>query len=182
MYFLPVAQGFSPVIPDDYGRASHASIRTLFRMDSDTAIQASLTRYDEELLRAVAARLFKPRNQWPVDELIARAVETLANPPVIDRRIKDLPPSCRSLLAAVGLTRRLEWPVGRLLELLASMGHAEGLAPLLTLLDAGMVFPTVCKNNFSPPKHKSIRGRNKCIGRHNDLIAFFDVDQNGCHF
>jgi len=110
-------------------------------MDSDSPIQGVLARYDETLLRAVAARLFKPRNQWPVEELIARTVETLGNPPVIDRRLKDLPPSCRTLLAAVGLTRRLEWPVGRLLEVLASMGHSEGLAPLLALLDAGLAFP-----------------------------------------
>ncbi|MSR53749.1 MAG: hypothetical protein EXS09_10735 [Gemmataceae bacterium] len=120
-------------------------------MDSDSVLQAVLFRYDESLLRAVASRLFKPRNQWPVEELIARTVETLGNPPVIDRRLKDLPPSCRNLLAVVGLTRRWEWPVGCLLELLASMGYSEGLAPLLALLDAGMAFPVL------PEAVKSLR-------------------------
>jgi hypothetical protein len=112
-------------------------------MEPDSVARATLARYDETLLRAVAARLFKPRSQWPVDELVARAAETLTNTPVVDRRLKDLPPSCRALLAAVGLARRNEWPVGQLLELLATLGHAEGLAPILTLLDSGLALPVL---------------------------------------
>ena len=111
-------------------------------MASDYVARA-LARFDESLLRAVAARLFKPRSHWPVEELIARATETLANTPVIDRRLKELPPSCRTLLAAIGLTRRSEWTVGQLLEFLATLGHAEGLAPVLTLLDSGLAIPIV---------------------------------------
>ncbi len=110
-------------------------------MQSDESVQSSLARYDEALLRAVAARLFKPRSQWPFDELVTRAAETLTNLPVIDRRLKELPPSGRALLAAIGISRRCKWRVGQLLELLATLGHAEGLAPILTLLDAGMVVP-----------------------------------------
>jgi hypothetical protein len=112
-------------------------------MESDSAVRASLARYDEALLRTVAARLFKPRSHWPADDLIARAVEALANPPVIDRRLKDLPPAARHLLAAVGLSRRYEWPVGQLLALLAALGHSEGLTPIHTLLDAGLAVPIV---------------------------------------
>jgi hypothetical protein len=104
-------------------------------------VSRALAQYDEALLRAVSGRLFKPRNQWPVDELIVRAVETLSNPPVIDRRLKELPPSCRALLAAIGWTRRFEWPVGQLVELLSVLGYTEGLAPVLTLLDAGLFIP-----------------------------------------
>lgn len=110
-------------------------------MESDTVLRATLARYDESLLRAVSVRLFKPRSHWPVDELIVRSVDTLANPPVIDRRLRELPPSCRELLAAIGLTRRQEWRVGQLLELLAALGHSEGLAPILTLLDSGLFVP-----------------------------------------
>jgi hypothetical protein len=112
-------------------------------MESDRAVRGALARYDEPLLRAVAARLFKPRSHWPADELVSRAVESLNNTPVVDRRLKDLPPSCRSLLAAIGLSRRREWPVGRLLELLAVLGHSEGLAPILSLLDAGLFVPVL---------------------------------------
>src|SRR5262245_1888395 len=105
------------------------------------AVRAALSRYDESLLRTVSARLFKPRSHWPADELIDRVVESLANPPVIDRRLKDLPPAARTLLAAIGLSRHYEWPVGQLLALLAALGHAEGLAPIQSLLDSGLAIP-----------------------------------------
>ena len=115
-------------------------------MQSDRAVRAALARYDEPLLRAVAARLFKPRNQWPADELIDRAAETLTNPPVIDRRLKDLPPSARTLLTTIGLSGQNEWPVGQLLALLATLGHAEGLSPILTLLDGGLAIPVLSES------------------------------------
>src|SRR5436189_196184 len=79
---------------------------------SDVAVRASLARFDDSLLRAVAARLFKPRSQWPTEELIDRAVEALSNAPVIDRRLKDLPPAARHLLASIGLSGRADWPLG----------------------------------------------------------------------
>ncbi|HJZ91514.1 MAG TPA: helicase-associated domain-containing protein [Gemmataceae bacterium] len=107
------------------------------------AVRAGLARYDEPLLRAVAARLFKPRNQWPPDELAARAVATLSNTPVIDRRLKELPPSPRHLLATVGRSRHSTWTVGQLLALLGALGHSEGLAPILILLDTGLAVPVL---------------------------------------
>lgn len=106
-------------------------------------VRAALARYDEALLRAVSAKLFKPRSQWPPDELVTRAIDTLANAPVIDRRLKELPPAGVQLLAAVGLSRHFDWPVGQLLALLGTLGHAEGLAPVLTLLDAGLMVPVL---------------------------------------
>jgi Helicase conserved C-terminal domain len=122
------------------------------------AVRVALTQYDESLLRAVSARLFKPRSQWPPDELIARAVETLGNAPVIDRRLKDLPPACRQLLAAIGLSRHTEWAVGQLLALLGTLGHNEGLAPVLTLLDAGLVLPVL------PEEGRPIRSWEEWLG------------------
>ena len=121
-------------------------IRIVFRMESasDAAVRASLARFDDSLLRAVAARLFKPRSQWPTEELIDRSVEALSNAPVIDRRLKDLPPAARHLLASIGLSGRAEWaewPVGQAVALLATLGHAEGLAPILATLDAGLAVP-----------------------------------------
>ena len=131
--------------PQVVGRAG--PIRTLFRMESDPAwaeaVRAALARYDEPLLRTVSAKLFKPRSQWPPDELVARAADTLANAPVLDRRLKDLPPAGRQLLAAVGLSRHRDWPVGQLLALLGTLGHSEGLAPILTLLDSGLIVPVL---------------------------------------
>src|SRR5262245_23515735 len=101
----------------------------------------ALARYDESLLRQVAARLLRPRNQWPADELIDRAAAALDNAPVIDRRLKELPPACRALLALVGVSRQPRWRVGPLLGLLAALGHAEGLTPVLRLFEEGLLFP-----------------------------------------
>jgi Helicase conserved C-terminal domain len=137
-----------------------AAIRIVFRMPSapDAAVRTALARYDDSLLRAVAGKLFKPRSQWPADELIDRAVDALANTPVIDRRLKDLSPACRQLLAAIGLSRRTDWPVGQLLALLATLGHTEGLGPIQALLDAGLAVPILLEGE------KPIRGWEDWLG------------------
>ncbi len=101
----------------------------------------ALGRYTEPLLRTVAAHLVKPRSAIPVDELADRCFATLTNPPVVDRRIKDQSDAARKLLALVGLSRRPAWKVGHLLTLLAALGHADGLAPVLELLQNGLLFP-----------------------------------------
>ncbi|MGL6073823.1 MAG: hypothetical protein ACRC8S_06640 [Fimbriiglobus sp.] len=104
-------------------------------------LQDALTRYSEDLLREVAGRLVKPRTQIPNEELIERCTSTWANPPVLDRRIRDLPESSRKVLAIVGLSRRCRWKIGGLLTILASLGHQEGLTPITTLLDCGLAIP-----------------------------------------
>ena len=101
----------------------------------------ALSRYAEPLLREVASRLVKPRTPIPADELADRCVATLTNPPVIDRRIKEQPVAARKLLALVGLSRRPTWRIGHLVPMLASLGHAEGLAPAVALLQAGLLYP-----------------------------------------
>ena len=104
-------------------------------------VRGVLRHYDEELLRQVAAKLYRPRSQWPVDELVERCVATLENAAVIDRRISDLDPVSRKLLALIGHSRKPRWKVGGLLEMLAALGHAEGLRPVLTLLGHGLLYP-----------------------------------------
>ena len=69
----------------------------------------TLERYSEPLLRQVTTRLLRPRNQWPVEELIERSIETLGNAVVIDRRLKDLPVASRRLLAAVAISGQPVW-------------------------------------------------------------------------
>lgn len=101
----------------------------------------TLSRYSEHRLRSVAVRLTRPRLIQPLDELLDRSIATLTNPPVIDRRIKDLPPASRKLLALVGLSRQARWKVGHLLALLAALGHAEGFAPIAESLEAGLLYP-----------------------------------------
>ena len=53
-------------------------------------LRQTLASYDEPLLRQIAARLIRPRNQWPVEELIERCVAGAENPAVLDRRLADL--------------------------------------------------------------------------------------------
>src|SRR5262249_24012075 len=100
-----------------------------------------LARYDEPLLRQVVQRMLKPRNQWPVEELIERSVTALTNAAVIDRRLKDHSPASRKLLAVIGLSRQPVWRVGHLLAVLATLEHAEGLAPIFELVEAGLLHP-----------------------------------------
>src|SRR5262245_46023818 len=90
-------------------------------------MRRTLARYDEALLRQVAARLVKPRNQWPAEELVARCADTAANPVVIDRRLQDLAPAARQVLALVGHSRQPHWGVGSLVEMALALGHADGL-------------------------------------------------------
>jgi len=104
-------------------------------------LRQTLRRYDEPLLRRVAARLVKPRGQWPVEELIERCVATIGNAPVIDRRCQDLEVASRRLLALIGHSRQPRWYVGNLVEMLAALGHADGLMPVLTLLETGLLTP-----------------------------------------
>jgi len=101
----------------------------------------ALSRYAEPLLRQVVQRHLKPRNQWPPEELIDRSVAALTNAAAIDRRLKELPESCRKLLAVVGLSRQPVWRVGHLITLLATLGHTEGLTPILELVEGGLIHP-----------------------------------------
>jgi len=104
-------------------------------------VRDALTLYAEPLLRQVAAKLVRSRSNQPIDDLLDKAVGTLANPPVIDRRIKDLTPAARTVLAVIGLSRQPRWKVGHLLSLLAAFGHAEGFTPIQEALEAGLLVP-----------------------------------------
>jgi Helicase conserved C-terminal domain len=103
--------------------------------------RTTLQGYEEGLLRRVAARLFRPRNQWPVADLIDRTLATLTNIPVLDRRIKDLSPPCRQVLALIGRSQQPRWAVGSLIEMLRMLGQNDGLEPIQTLFETGLLFP-----------------------------------------
>lgn len=111
--------------------------------------RGALARYSEPLLRAVAGRLVRPRTNLPVEELLDKSVATLANVPVIDRRIKDHPAATRKLLALIGLSRQPRWRVGHLITLLAAVGHSDGFAPVEAALCGGLLFPALATD--TPP-------------------------------
>jgi hypothetical protein len=104
-------------------------------------LKQTLERYDGALVREVAGRLIRPRNEWPVNELIERCAATATNAPVIDRRLRDLDPAARRALALIGHSGQPRWRLGSLLELLAALGHAEGPRPIFALLEAGLLYP-----------------------------------------
>src|SRR5262245_36867617 len=104
-------------------------------------LRAALSSYAEPLLRQVATRLARVRNQWPAAELIERCMATLSNAATVDRRLGELTPLCRQLLAVMGYTREPRLPVGDLVELALALGANDGLQPVLDLLEAGLLFP-----------------------------------------
>jgi hypothetical protein len=109
-------------------------------------LKAALQRYDPALVKQVAARLVRPRNEWPVDDLIERCAAAAGNTPLIDRRLRELDPAARRVLALIGHSRQPRWRLGSLLELLAALGHAEGPRPVFTLFEAGLLFPDLPEN------------------------------------
>jgi hypothetical protein len=108
----------------------------------------TMGRYDETLLRKVAGRLVRPRGQWPVSDLISRCVEMLDNPVALDRRIAELDPSSRQVLAMLGHSRQPTWRLGSVVEFTMALGHADGLAPVLDLLEAGLIYPMLGPSTF----------------------------------
>ncbi|MCE9532070.1 MAG: helicase-associated domain-containing protein [Planctomycetes bacterium] len=114
-------------------------------------VRDALSRHAEPLLREIIQRLLKPRNQWPIEELIDRSVAALTNAAVVDRRIKELAPASRKALALIGLSRQPLWRVGHLISVLATLDHAEGLRPILDLLESGLAQPDL------PDSLKSIK-------------------------
>jgi hypothetical protein len=107
------------------------------------ALRGTLQRYDELLLRQVAARLCKPRSHWPVEELIDRCVATVQNPAILDRRLQDLSVPARRLFSLIAHSRQPRWAVGSLVQLVFILGENEGLAPVHELLEAGLLMPTL---------------------------------------
>jgi len=104
-------------------------------------VQDVFSRCGDMLMRRIAQRLLKPRNQWPLEELVERSVATLTNAAIVDRRIAELSPAAQKALALIGLSQQPVWNVGQLIALLALLDHVEGLQPVLDLLESGLAQP-----------------------------------------
>jgi len=104
-------------------------------------IPGILKAYEPDLLRAVAGRLCKPRNQWPIEELIERSIATLENTPVLDRRLRELAQPSRLVLALMAHSQQPRWRIGQLIEMTVALTPDGGLEPILDLLEAGLLFP-----------------------------------------
>jgi hypothetical protein len=122
-------------------------------------LRRTLAGYDEALLRRVSAHLFKPRSQWPVEELLERSLATMGNAAVIDRRLKELEPAQRRVLALIGHSRQPRWDLGNLVFLIMALGDADGLPPILALLEAGLLYP------FLPEGPKRLKSFEQWLGQ-----------------
>src|SRR5262249_24847643 len=126
------------------GTATHGSYAGQRMTDSPfwtDRLKRTLHRYDGDLVRQVAVRLVRPRNEWPVEELIQRCLAAIATAARRARRWKEPAPACRRLLALIAHSRQPRWRLGSLLELLAALGHAEGPKPVFDLFAAGLLYP-----------------------------------------
>jgi len=115
-----------------------------------TQARAAFERYSEPLLRQVMQIFLKPRNQWPPEELIDRGLSTLTNAAIIDRRLKELSPAAQKIMAILGITGQPTGRVGHLIAILATLGHAEGLTPVLELLNSGLAQPVFPAEGDAP--------------------------------
>jgi hypothetical protein len=113
--------------------------------------------YDESLLRQVAQKLCRPRNQWPANELVERIVTALSNPAMLDRRLRDLPVASRQLLSFIAHSRQLRWNAGSLVEIAATLGHEDGLAPVVELLGSGLLVPELFAVDTDPASLPRVR-------------------------
>jgi hypothetical protein len=118
-------------------------------------LEQTLQCYDESLLRQIAGHFIKPRNQWPVKELIERCLATVNNVAVIDRRLKELDPAERRLLALIGHSGQPRWRVVNLIEMLATLGEDDGLKPVRRLLEAGLLYAELLALPSSPVPGKA---------------------------
>ena len=124
-----------------------------------------MAHYEPALVREVAAKLVRPRANQPVEELIDKSVGMLTNPPVVDRRIRELSDPTRKLLALIGLSRQPFWKVGHLIALLSALGHDEGFAPVEEALRAGLLYPHLAAD------HPPVDGFTEWFGRAGMLTA-----------
>ncbi len=114
---------------------------------------AILARYEPALLERVVVGLVKPRGSLEADELVPRALDFLADPVKLTRRLQTLEKAdapARAMLALAGHMRRDFFPVSDLLQAHLALGHRDGLAPLLALLEIGLVTPDLANTPGQP--------------------------------
>ena len=114
---------------------------------------AILGRYEPALLERVVVGLVKPRGSLETDELVPRALDFLADPVKLTRRLQVLEkadPAARGMLALAGHMRRDFFPVSDLLQAHLALGHRDGLAPLLALMETGLVSPDLVNTPGQP--------------------------------
>ena len=113
-----------------------------------SAVELAWEGYAEGLLRIIAGNALKARQKLPVAELREKLLTWHSNPPQIDRRLKELTPSARTLLALMHIGKRAQWRIGTMLELVSCLhGQSadslavDGLKVVEELFLQGMIVP-----------------------------------------
>lgn len=99
-------------------------------------------------MRTVAGNALKVRQKLPVAEIREQLLTWHSNPPQIDRRLKELTPTARTLLALMHVGKRAQWRIGTLLELVSCLNGqgadtlaVDGLKVVEELFLQGMIVP-----------------------------------------
>lgn len=122
--------------------------------------------YAEALLRQIAGNALKLRQKLPSADLREKLLTWHENPPQVDRRLRELSSSCRTLLALMHVGKRTQWRVGTLLELLSCLhGHTadtlavDGLKVIEELFIQGMIVPV------ANPERKKLNSFEEWLGQ-----------------
>ncbi len=96
---------------------------------------------DVAFLRTIADHLLRARSHWPADDLRDRIAQALANPPLVDRRLRDLPTAAQRLLQVLAVNSRPDGRLSSFIEILAAVDDSPGLEALGALWNYGFLFP-----------------------------------------
>lgn len=101
----------------------------------------------------MAGTALKPRQKLPVAELRQKLLTWHSNPPQVDRRLRELSVTARTLLALMHGGKRSQWRVGSLLEMISCLGGVhgaqlaiDGLKVIEELFLQGMLVPLADKD------------------------------------
>lgn len=104
-------------------------------------LEEALAAGDVAFLRTIADHLLHTRNHWPADDLRERIAQALANPPVVDRRLRELPLPAQRLLHVLAVSGRPDWRLSDLVGILSALDPSPGLEALVALWNYGFLFP-----------------------------------------
>jgi hypothetical protein len=113
------------------------------RIDSKQLARQALESYSEDLRRSVANKLLRPRNTWPTEELLDRAIQALDNAVLIDRRLKEMSVPAQQLLIMAARTGRATWRIQEWMWCLGFFTSAPDIEPILEMLQSGLIFPNL---------------------------------------
>ena len=77
----------------------------------------------------------------------------------MDRRLRELEPAERKLLALIGHSRQPLWGLGNLIEMMIALGEEDGLRPVFSLLEAGLLYPHLADEEGASPSASAPRSR-----------------------